>query len=60
MVIEHTIVDEILRGRDIGSQLVKAGVTFARNKNIKIVPECTNAKKILERGKEFEDVLADY
>jgi predicted GNAT family acetyltransferase len=60
MVIEHTNVDEILRGKDIGSRLINAGVTFARNNNIKIVPVCTYAKKILERGNEYEDVLADY
>jgi predicted GNAT family acetyltransferase len=60
MVVEHTIVDEALRGNDIGAQLVSEGVTFAREKNMKIVPVCTYAKKLLERSKEYEDVLADY
>jgi predicted GNAT family acetyltransferase len=60
MVIEHTLVDESLRGKDIGSRLVSEGVKFAREKNMKIVPVCTYAKKLLERSKEYEDVLADH
>lgn len=58
MVIDHTIVDESLRGKDIGAGLVNEGVRFARDKKLKIVPVCTYAKKILEEGAEFKDVLA--
>ena len=59
MVIEHTLVDESLRGKDVGARLVGEGVNFARQKNMKIVPVCTYAKKLLERSKEYNDVLAD-
>ena len=58
MVIEHTIVDESLRGNDIGVKLVNEAVKFSRDKGMKIIPECTYAKNILERGKEYKDVLA--
>ncbi|HEX8334615.1 MAG TPA: GNAT family N-acetyltransferase [Segetibacter sp.] len=60
MVIEHTFVDESLRGKDVGARLVGEGVKIARQKNMKIVPVCTYAKKLLERSKEYDDVLADH
>jgi predicted GNAT family acetyltransferase len=60
MVIEHTLVDEPLRGKDVGARLVGEGVKFARKKNMKIVPVCTYAKNLLESSKEYDDVLADH
>jgi predicted GNAT family acetyltransferase len=60
MVIDHTMVDESIRGNDIGAQLVSEGVKYARDKGIKILPVCTYAKKVLEENKEYEDVLASY
>ncbi len=57
MIIEHTEVDKSLRGQDIGFQLVERGVEYARETNLKIVPLCKFAKKVIERHKEFQDVL---
>ena len=58
IIIEHTTVDESLRGKNVGAQLVKEGVKFARDKKMKIIPVCTYAKRVLERGEEYKDVLA--
>ncbi|MDF2190235.1 GNAT family N-acetyltransferase [Paraflavitalea sp. CAU 1676] len=58
MVIEHTEVDESLGGKGVGKQLVYAGVEFARTNNLKIVPLCPFAKKVLDRTPEWQDVLA--
>jgi predicted GNAT family acetyltransferase len=57
MVIEHTGVDEKLRGQNIGCQLVQAAVEHARTNNMKIVPLCTFAKAIIDKKAEFGDVL---
>lgn len=57
MVIRHTEVDEALRGKNIGFQLVEQGVEFARQEHLKIVPLCTYAKKVLQRTERFHDVL---
>ena len=57
MVIDHTEVDKLLRGQNIGIKLVKAGVDFARNNGLKILPTCSYAKKILEDNEEYNDVL---
>jgi predicted GNAT family acetyltransferase len=57
MIIDHTEVDESLRGRNIGFELVKEGVEYARNSNLKINPLCPFAKKVIDEHKELQDVL---
>jgi len=58
MTIDHTEVDDVLKGKNIGYQLVKAGVEYAREQHIKILPLCPFAKAVFEkRAAEFEDVL---
>lgn len=57
MVIQHTEVDESLRGKDIGFQLVEHGVEYARQEHLKIVPLCEYAEKVLQRTEKFQDVL---
>ena len=57
MIIEHTEVDESLGGKGVGKQLVHAAVEYARTNNIKIIPLCTFAKAILEKTKEWQDVV---
>lgn len=57
MVIEHTEVDESLRGKNIGFQLVEQGVEYARQEKLKILPLCVYAKAVIERTKDFRDVL---
>lgn len=58
MVIEHTLVDESLRGKDIGTHLVNEGVKFAKETGKMITPICTFAKKILEGNIQYKHVLA--
>jgi len=57
MIIQHTEVDESLKGKNIGFQLVERGVDYAREAHLKIVPLCTFAKKVIERNKQFADLL---
>jgi len=57
ILIEHTEVDEVLRGKNAGKQLVAAGVEFARKNNLKVVPLCPFARKVFDRVKEYQDVL---
>lgn len=58
IVLEHTEVDPSFQGQGLGKKLVKEAVEYARANNLKIVPECTYAKKVLERSSEYDDVLA--
>ena len=57
IIIQHTEVDESLRGKNIGFQLVERGVEYARETKLKIVPLCVFAKKVIDSHKEFQDVL---
>jgi uncharacterized protein len=57
IIIEHTEVDDILKGKGAGKQLIRKAVDFAREKNIKIVPVCSFAKSVLDKTLEYRDVL---
>ena len=56
-IIDHTEVSEKLAGKGTGKQLVEAAVAFARANRHKIIPLCPFAKKVMERSKEYADVL---
>jgi len=57
MIIEHTEVNDEYEGKGLGRQLVKAGVAYAREHNMKILPLCPFAKKIFDITPAFADVL---
>jgi uncharacterized protein len=57
LIIDHTEVSDALRGKNVGYQLVKAAVDFARIQGIKILPLCTFAKSVFDKKAEFADVL---
>ena len=58
MTIDHTEVDEKLRGEGIGQDMVKAAVEYARENGLKIKAVCPYAKEVIESTPEFQDVLA--
>lgn len=58
ITIDHTEVDSNHRGEGLGEELVAAGVKFARENHLKIVPSCPFAEKIIDRTPKFQDVLA--
>lgn len=58
IVIDHTIVKEELRGMGIARRLVDRVVEYARAEDIKIIPECSYAVKVLTTNDEYKDVLA--
>ena len=57
IVIDHTEVDQSLRGRGIARKLVETAVKFARRDNLLIKATCPYAKKVLESSEEYEDIL---
>jgi len=58
MIIEHTEVNDELKGQNVGFQLVKTAVEFARADSIKIIPLCPFANSVFKKKPEFADVLA--
>ena len=57
MIIEHTEIDEELRGGNLGYELVHKAVEYARAHHYKIVPVCQFANAMLTKKPEFKDVL---
>jgi uncharacterized protein len=57
MIIEHTEVDEKLKGKNVGGQLLHTAVEYARTHNIKIIPLCPFANAMFKRKPEYADVL---
>ncbi|MDB5008004.1 MAG: hypothetical protein JWQ84_1954 [Mucilaginibacter sp.] len=57
MIIDHTEVNEAYEGKGLGRQLVKAGVEYAREHHMKILPLCPYAKKVMDSTPAFADVL---
>ncbi|MFT6872957.1 MAG: putative GNAT family acetyltransferase [Roseivirga sp.] len=56
IIIDHTEVSEVLRGKGAGVQLVAYAVEFVRKKGIKMLPLCPFAKATLQRHPEWKDV----
>jgi len=58
MIIEHTEVDDSLRGQGAGKQLLAALVDYVRANHIKVIPLCPFAKATFQKMKEWQDVLS--
>ena len=56
-IIEHTDVDDTLRGQGVGNKLVERAVAMAREKNLKIIPLCPFAKSVFNKDSSIHDVL---
>ena len=57
IIIDHTEVDESLRGEGVGYKLVEAAVNYARENQLKILPLCPFAAAVFRKRDEYSDVL---
>ena len=57
ITIKHTEVYSEFEGEGVGKKLVFEAVEFARQENLKIIPECSYAKHVLQSDDTFSDVL---
>lgn len=57
IIIDHTEVDSSQNGKGLGKKLVDAGVAFARENGLKIIPLCPFAKRVLTGSDKYADVL---
>lgn len=55
-IIEHTDVDESLKGQGIGKQLVAKVVEKMRREKRKIIPLCPFAKHEFDKTREYDDI----
>ena len=57
VIIDHTRVDDVLRGKGAGAQLVRAAVEWARAENVKLLPLCPFARSVFDQTPAYADVL---
>ncbi len=57
IIIEHTDVDDQLRGQGAGKQLLMKIVEMAREKNLKVIPLCPFANNVFKKDESISDVL---
>ena len=57
MIIEHTEVSDVLRGKNVGYQLVSTAVEYARTHNMKIIPLCPFTNAVFKKKPEYADVI---
>jgi predicted GNAT family acetyltransferase len=57
IIIDHTEVDDALSGKGAGKQMVAKAVSFARERGIKIIPQCPFARSVFDKVEEYKDVL---
>lgn len=56
--LTHTVVDDAFEGKGIGGTLVKAALTEARERGLKVTPTCPFVKSYIERHPDFADLVA--
>jgi hypothetical protein len=56
MIIDHTEVDESLKGQGVGLEIIKAAVAYARENEIKILPLCPFANAMFKKYASFREV----
>ena len=59
MVIEHTQVDDELRGKNVGFEMVSTAVEYARQHHMKIVPMCPFVRSVFDKKPDYQDVFAE-
>lgn len=57
MVVDHTEVSDVLKGKNIGFQLVGAVIEHARAKGRHVVAVCSFASAVIEKNPGFKDVI---
>ncbi len=55
IVIDHTYVPPESRGRDIAQRLVERAVADARQRNLRIVPQCPYVAKLFDRRADLAE-----
>ena len=58
VILDHTQVDDALRGTGAGARLVGTAVDWARAENRKLLPLCPYARSVFDKTPAYGDVLA--
>jgi uncharacterized protein len=57
IIVDHTDVDESLKGQGVGRMLLSSLVEYVREKGLKVIPLCPYAKSQFDKDESIRDVL---
>lgn len=58
IVMHHTWVPPELRGQGLAGPIVRAALEHARERGLKVVPQCSYVATYIKRHHEFADLVA--
>jgi uncharacterized protein len=53
----HTSVDDELEGQGVGSELARAGLDYAREQGLQVIPQCPFVRSYIERHPEYNSLV---
>jgi predicted GNAT family acetyltransferase len=53
----HTLVADELEGQGVGSSLARAGLDYARQQGLQVVPSCPFVRGYIERHQEYAGLV---
>ncbi|MER2092930.1 MAG: GNAT family N-acetyltransferase [Saccharopolyspora rectivirgula] len=57
MVLTHTVVDDAHRGQGLAAQLARAALDAARERGLRVVPECSYIADYVAKHPEYADLV---
>ncbi|MCB2221297.1 MAG: N-acetyltransferase [Bacteroidetes bacterium] len=54
VVFSHTYVPIELRGRGLATEIIKEGLDWARQENLKVIPACSAVQRYIDRHPEYK------
>lgn len=56
MIIDHTFVDDSLRGKGVAKQLLDHAAQYARQEKFKVEPVCSYVVSAFEHSNAYDDI----
>ena len=53
----HTVVADELEGQGVGSALARAGLDYARQEGLQVVPSCPFVRSYIDRHQEYASLV---
>lgn len=54
----HAYTPPEIRGRGIAAQVAKYALDYARDNNLKVIPQCPYIRDYMDKHAEYQDLLA--
>ena len=57
IVFTHTLVPAAIEGRGVASKLIRSALDSARDRGLKVVPQCRFVRAYIDKHPEYRDLL---